>query len=209
MRNGTANKLNIIFVVLLIISIFLLFVSCNRETENPGEYLKDLYIVDKSFNEDEQIMTVVIGFAGQEEKKLPDEVSARIYSEVFSDGAFYKESETEITVNGTSIFSAVNNMLTQDEKIYNGMEYSCLKVEFQYATIYKSIISKGIISKQGKYYVHRFMIDETASDQTISLVQRQQNSAAWYGTLAGCAVAVMLIVSMVCVIIRRKNGKQN
>lgn len=208
MIKGTAAKRNIIFVVLLIFSMVFILSSCNKQPEeiNPSEI--SLYLVDTSFNEDEYVMTVTVGQTGPEENKIQGESLASMYSVKKNSGSFYTQSESVISLNSSSIFSAVNNMLTQDEKIYNGTLYSCLKVEFQYATIYKSIISKGITTKQGRYYIHTFTIDETAENQQISLSLRQQNSAAWYGTLAGCSVAVMLIAGAACVIIRRKNGKQ-
>lgn len=150
-------------------------------------------------------MVAYVGFAGKEEKKLP--ITATWETSKHDEG-FYSVTESKITLTPDSIFSAVNGTLTQDEKIYDGKEYSSLKVQLRYDTIYKIIKSEGNVKKVNKTYIHTFDLDESQSNFNTTLVLTQPKQSAWYGTLAGCAGAVLIIIIVVSQIWRKKNGRK-
>jgi len=206
MRRSTTKTISIIFMVLFICTSLFVFTSCNKQTETNNE--RDLYIVDTSFNEDEGYMMVTLGFAGTEDRKLNLSQKVSYLGASQKDGSYYTISNYSYSLNGVAIYSAVDNLLTQDEKFYNGTLYSSLKLQLQYATIYKSIKSEGVITKQGRYYIHTFEIDPLLEEQDVKLSIRQANSAAWYGTLVGSAVGLMVIIGGVLVW-RKKHGQSN
>lgn len=102
-------------------------------------------------------------------------------------------TETTISLNPSSIFSAVKASVPQEDLVSDGVEYNRLKVVLRYDTIYKSIKSDGEITRAGRTYTHVFALDESLENDVITLKMRSPNSANWYATLVCCALAIVLI----------------
>lgn len=90
-----------------------------------------------------------------------------------------------------------------DEKGADG-EYN-LKIVYVYATLYKSIYGDGEYAENGKtrMYVWQFA---DGDDAIMTLTQRTEDRAAWYGLLIGIFALATVIVSAVA-IAKRKGDK--
>lgn len=211
MKSIKKITLIILALALTLISAFSLF-ACNKEDNE--DVVRDLYIYDIEFEEDETPQSpsgeAVISDDSSESNGDSSEKVAIIYvtfsktdrklegcgavwhSEKRKDGAFYNVSETTVTLAPESIFSALKECVPQEDLVHNDVEYNRLKVVLRYDTIYKSIKSNGEITRAGRKYVHKYALDQSLESDVFTLEMRTQNAASWYGTLLGCALLVAL-----------------
>lgn len=164
----------------------------------------DLYVKTIEYD-GQETMTVIIGFSGEDEKKL---TSTSNWHNVRRNGDLKIYQDVEITLNPSDIFKEVSNALTDEDFENDGVEYKRLKIALRYDTMYKSIKTNGEVTKVKNVYRHVFQLDETSQNEMPKLSLYNYNSATWY-TLLICGV-VLAAVIVVCLIaaLRGKYGKR-
>lgn len=178
---------------ILVLCTGMLFACDKQESEVQTEY--GLYISDLSYDEDSLTLTVHVGL-GDGNRKLDGITAHREYA-LTRKNAYWNLVENTFTLDGSAIYSVVNSALTQDELNHDGKFYSCLKIVFDYVTIYKSTKSDGNVTASGKNYVHSFTVTESGNTYAV-LTRETPFTAAWYATLicAGIAVAAVAVAVM-------------
>lgn len=188
-RNRSARK--IVFsaaVCLLAVCLAFMLCACNSQSQSNDEpIVRSLYIFHKDYDAANQTIVVTVAFSGDVNNKL-DGADTVWTSESYDDGIWYKVSKTHISLSPSTIFSAVDAHITQEERFKDGLTYNSLKVVLRYDTIYKSIKSDATVLRAGKYYLHSFYLDESLNNDVKTLTLRTQNSASWYGVLIASGV---------------------
>ncbi len=215
-NSGCFSKRTMCLAVCLLCILSLLIALCGCAPKNDeGEKSfveRNLYLQSTAFLEDGETIVVYVGFVGESKNVLEGvkvgwESSSGVYN------TWYNQSNTLITLSPSTIFSAVNALIPQEERIFDGIEYSVLKVYLKYDTIYKSIKSDAqTIAKSGKYYVHLFDIASDVTAWSYNLQLKQQNSASWYSVLIAscigvCAISVGIYLSIKGGLWRNKKTK--
>lgn len=173
------------------------FCSCNAKNDNESDVF-NLSIKLVEYADDLIIVSVEIGderVVGTAERK----------SFVEKENSFFNVTKSVYEIDGVAIYGGIVDELTQDELNFGGKTYSHLKIVFDYDTIYKSTKSDGEISRDGKYYVHSFVLDDSLNN--VLLERETPNTAVWYETLMGSAVALIIIVATI-VALKGKYGRK-
>lgn len=193
MKTKITTRIALIAATLAVV-IFASFalMACNKPATS-GDIEYGVYIRRTLYTKDAHTMTVYASLS-LDERWLIDGATANWHFEKVKVNAFYNAYEYTVTFDPATIFSAIENSLTQEQRIVDDVEYDILKVVFEYATIYKSLEGGKSVGKSDGYYLHDFDVDETASDFTGTLSIMSQNSAGWYGVLIAAAVAVFGVI---------------
>ncbi len=204
-------------VAMCVISLFALSLSlcgCSQDVldEEQSYIERELYFQSAAFFEDGTTLVAYVGFSGDDNQKIEGTTAGWLStSGVYN--VWYNQSNTLISICPSTIFSAVDALIPQEERILDGIEYSVLKVYLKYDTIYKSIKSDAqSVVKKGKTYTHLFDIESDVASQSYTLHLKQQNSASWYSVLISacivvCALAVGLYLSIKGGLWRNKKTK--
>lgn len=192
----------LLIIVLLLSSIFLC--SCNKEGIISDDE-RCLYLNYISYDQENLTMIATVSLSGEGSNRIPN-AFIPVKSESKDVNVFFVKYITNITFNEQTIFSAVDDFITQEQRKLDGIEYSTLKVVFTYGTIYKSTTSNGEVYKSGRNYYHNFNIENADNNKQILLERQAAYSASWYILLAGIAV-VLGVVVVVITVIRGKHGR--
>lgn len=198
-------------VALLVLCTCFMFAltACNDDTQaSDAPIERALYLNAVGYDEENLTVVVTVTFAGAEDKKLDCKQSVWT-SERGSDGVWYNKSLTSVQISPSSIFSAADARVPQEERIKNDVEYNSLKVYLRYDTMYKSIKSDAEqVVRNGRYYLHFYEMSAQDEGKTLTLEMRTQNSAAWYSILAVCAVVLLAVCITVFALIKGRAEKR-
>ncbi|MBR4800994.1 MAG: hypothetical protein IK048_04940 [Clostridia bacterium] len=191
----------LILAIFVILSSCLFMTACNKQSvEGDIEY--SLYIRRTYYHKESQTMTVYLSLSNDERMTI-EGTSANWHYKKRDLDAFYYCYDYTVTFSPSTIFSVVENSLTQEQRIIDGTEYNNLKVVLEYATIYKSVEGSEKVVKSDGYYLHDFPFEETDESFQATLTRRIYNAAVWYGVLVAAAVAVFGMI-LAIVLLRRK-----
>ena len=196
----------LVTVVVIVVVLSTLLSACNNN-ESSGDYEYRMYIRRTVYNSDDGVMTVYVSLTKDEDSKI-EGANANWHYEKSNVNAFFGRYDYTVNFSPSTIFSAVENSLTQEQRIVDGVEYNILKVVFEYATIYKSLKSDGEKHISEEYYLHDFALDETQTSFETTLSLRVQSSAGWYGVLIAAAVAAFGTIILIVLVRRKKYAKQ-
>jgi len=183
-----------------------LFVTAEKDKVNSEADVK-VYLNGLLYDKGTSTITAVVGINGEKGTEL-DGVSAHVIVKSEDVDVFYIKYISEIKYNKESIFSAVENSLTLEQRNFEGVTYSTLKVNFSYATIYKSTKSDGVVTKSGKVYYHTYAIDNVNEDAFVLLNRESPYAAMWYLALGDSVAFVGILVLLVIIIKGKRNGKE-
>lgn len=201
MKVKSAQKFKILSIVLMVCMltcILLVFTACDKTDDDttPATSNRGLYLDTIDFDAENKIAYVTLTFSG-DTQNLVEGVTSSWNSQKRKVNAWYNESINKVFVNPSSIYSAVEDKIPQENLVYNEELYEQLKVRLRYDTIYKSIKSDGERLRNVTEYSHYFYLDENADSQVFTLTMKSQNSANWYSMLIGCAILFIVL----CVVI--------
>lgn len=203
MKTKITTRIALIAATLAVVIFASFMLSACNKPATSGDVEYGVYIRRTLYQKDAHTMTVYASLS-QDERWLVEGATAKWHYEKVKVNAFYNAYEYTVTFDPATIFSAIENSLTQEQRIIDDVEYDILKVVFEYATIYKSLEGGKDIGKSDVYYLHDFDVDETATDFTATMSLRTQNSAAWYGLLIAAAVVVLGVIIAVLFARRKK-----
>jgi len=192
----------LLIIVLLLSSIFLC--SCNKDKVYSDDE-RCLYLAGLSYDEDTLTVTATVSLSGGTDQRIPNAYIS-LKSESQSVNVFFLKYITNISYNEQTIFSAVDNFVTQEQRKIDGTLYSTLKVVYTYGTIYKSTTSNGTVIKSGRNYYHNFNVENLDEIKQIRLERKAPYSASWYILLTAIAL-VLGVVIVVITVIRGKHGR--
>ena len=98
----------------------------------------------------------------------------------------------------------MDEIFTSEVRNHDEIYYENLKFKFEYATLYKSTQSDGVVTMRGSYYIHTYELND--GEMVIHLSRVYQNSAAWYSILIACAIVVLVIAIAIALIIKRRGN---
>ena len=203
---GFCLNRKIIRVIGIILSCLfcVLLCACNHSDaqKQVSETEKPLHQLGIAYDADTLTMCVIVSLSGKEDNKLDSNV--KWISTKYAPNSMYKCEDVDIVVDVPSLLEELENRLTQEQWMHEGVKYNALKIELRYDTIYKSIKSDANVTKSENRYIHKFKVDETLSEQTFSLQLTNQNSASWYTVLI---VAVLVFGVIIVVIALALKGK--
>ena len=202
MKNKITIRIALVAMTLVVVILSsLLFASCNKPATS-GDLEYGFYIRRTVYKKDTHEMVVYASLTLDERWQI-EGATAKWHWEKIKVNAFFNAYEYSANFSPATIFSAIDNSLTQEQRIMDDVEYNVLKVVFEYATIYKSLEGGKDAGKSDGYYIHDFELDETLTDYTATMTIKTQNSAGWYGVLIAAAVAVFGLI-IVVILARRK-----
>lgn len=209
-RSFYKHRIRAMAALLVLCTCFLFaLTACNdgaQASDAPIE--RPLYLNAVSYDEENLTVVITVAFSGAEDKKL-DGTQSVWTSEGGSDGVWYNKSLTTVQISPSSIFSAADARVPQEERIKDGVVYNSLKVYLIYDTIYKSIKSNADQTvRNGRYYLHFYEMSAQDEGKTLTLEMRTQNSAAWYSILAVCAVVFLAVCITVFALIKGRAEKR-
>ena len=175
----------------------LTFVACSN-TGDTVDYIYGVYI--KSVSVENGVCTVCV--SREENQHLVGKSSIEVYIE---QGSFFEKYTYNVRFDGYSIFSAVEEALAQDGTLLNGQEYSTLKIIYDYDTIYKSMKSDGVRTKNNGKYIHSFAVESSSFD--VQLTRNVARQSMWYAVAIAGAV-VLLGGGLTLTYCRGKYGKK-
>lgn len=197
MKEKSAQKfkiLSIVVAVCMLLCMLLVFTACDKTDDDttPATSNRGLYLDAIDFDAENKIAYVTLTFSG-DTQNLVEGVTSSWNSQMRKVNAWYNESVNKVFVNPSSIYSAVEDKIPQENLVYNEELYEQLKVRLRYDTIYKSIKSDGERLRNVTEYSHYFYLDENADSQVFTLTMKSQNSANWYSMLIGCAILFIIL----------------
>lgn len=195
-KNAQKNRiLSIVLIVCMLVGITMLFTACDNQEDSPTiTSNRGLYLGAIDFDVENKIAYVTVTFGG-DANDLIEGVTSTWSAQKRKVNAWYNESVSKISVNSTSIYSAVKDRIPQENLVYNEELYEQLIVRLRYDTIYKSVKSDGEVLRNVTDYSHYFYLDENMDSQVFTLTMKSQNSANWYSLLIGCAL-IFIVVSV-------------
>lgn len=201
MKVKSAQKLKILSIVVAVCMLTIMlfaFTACDKKEDDtlPATSNRGLYLDAIDFDAEYKIAYATLTFSG-DAQDLVEGVTSSWNSQKRKINAWYNESVNKVFVNPSSIYSAVEEKIPQENLVYNEELYEQLKVRLRYDTIYKSIKSDGERLRNVTEYSHYFYLDENADSQVFTLTMKSQNSANWYSMLIGCAILFIIL----CVVI--------
>lgn len=195
-KNAQKNRiLSIVLIVCMLVGVTMLFTACDNQEDSPTVTSnRGLYLGVIDFDVENKIAYVTVTFGG-DANDLIEGVTSTWSAQKRKVNAWYNESVSKISVNSTSIYSAVKDRIPQENLVYNEELYEQLIVRLRYDTIYKSVKSDGEVLRNVTDYSHYFYLDENMDSQVFTLTMKSQNSANWYSLLIGCAL-IFIVVSV-------------
>lgn len=192
----------LIAVLICLLCVFAL-TACNSSADNEStvdrEY--ELHFAGLSYLPDDGIVCAVVTLSGDETDKL-DTVLAW-HSHSYGLNIWYNRQDVELTVNPSLLHADVLGRMSEEQWVHDDVEYNVLKVVLRYDTIYKSINSDAdSVVKSGRYYLHRFNIDEQSEAQTFAIWVKSQNTANWYTILIVCGIAFAAVLCGVVLLVK-------
>lgn len=183
-------------VIALIMCFFcaMIFTACNDNGESEKtvrEQERNLYLGALTYDAENGIIYACVGMNGDEQdgdKPIPLTAKLKWVSYSYAQDTWYNREDVEMSVSSAELYDEVNSVLTDEQRLHDSVIYERLKVVLRYDTIYKSIKSDASVTKQGRYYVHKFATDEAQEQETFYLRLTTQNSASWYTLLIGCVI---------------------
>ena len=207
MKNAGDKRIALVAAVIVIVVLACVLLTACDNAESSGDFEYGMYVRRTLYDKDEGVMTVYVSLTNDDSLKI-EGANANWHYQKFELNAFFGRYDYTVNFSPSTIFCAVENSLTQEQRIVDGVEYNVLKVVFEYATIYKSLKSEGEVSKLSGYYLHDFALDESETSFDTTLCLRTQRSAAWYGVLIAVAVAIFGVVIAIMIVRRKKYAKQ-
>ncbi len=194
MRGAVASKrcLSVPIAVMIIAICVLTLCACDRSYEVTTSNEYGVKYLGCKLDESEDTLYCYVYVTSSTEDLLPSK-RATMRTVTRRDGVWYYKETIDITVDPSSISSAVAARVAQQDTDGNELEYNSLKVVLRYDTIYKSITSKADVSRSGNHYLHDLVLDEGADSATLTLNYRYADSAAWYSVLIAAAIAAMAV----------------
>lgn len=200
------NKGVLYIAIAMIICLFcvLLLAACNNNSSDDKaterEYAAYLRY---EYPEDGNEFYAIVTLSGEEKNQLKSKINW--HSETFPKDVWYNQQNVAITIDSAAICKEVAGIVRDKDYIHDGKEYNSLKVIFRYDTIYKSITTNSDeVFKSGRYYVHRFVLNEENNSQICNLYLTSQNAASWYSMLIACVIVLAVILLGVALAIKGK-----
>lgn len=199
-----AKRICLTIIVVMLLSIILVIaVSCNVPSVSDEYYA---YVRGFVYNKDASEVTAVIMLTDNSSIDIETPVKRDSFSD--SNGVFYNIQYTTYSFDGSYFYAKTDEIFTSEVRNHDEIYYENLKFKFEYATLYKSTKSDGVVAYIGDRYIHSY--DLTNGDMNIHLSRKNPNSPAWYSILiAGSIVVLVLAVAIALIIKRRGNyGKE-
>ena len=200
------HKISIVTVLIAVILCGLCafaLTACNNNfvKENTVDREYKLYLAGLSYSEDEGVIYGIVTLKGDEESELNSSLSW--HSRSYEINTWYNGQNVEMTLNPSDIYADVLKNISEEQWIYNDVQYNGLKVVLRYDTIYKSINSDAdSVVKSGRYYLHRFNLDEETESKTCAIWLKSANSASWYTILIVCGIAFAAVLCGVMLLVK-------
>lgn len=190
--------------LIIIVALCLCALTACSKNEDSGDTEYSLYIKSVEYGDDGETLTVRVGLSATP-RALNGIAAERTYALNRVD-YWWNEVENTFTFDGTALYGAVNAAVTPDEREFDGVTYSHLKIVFDYVTIYKSTESQGTVTRSGKNYIHTFNVND--GETACTLTRKTPYTAAWYATLA---VVGVVLAAALCFILSRGHygGRKN
>ena len=182
---------------MLLSIILVIAVSCDEPDESLYAYVSGF-----QYNKEASEVTAVIMLTNENDSNI--KTSANVDSFSASNGVFYKKSYTTYTFDGSYFYTKMDEIFTSEVRNHDEIYYENLKFKFEYATLYKSTQSDGVVTMRGSYYIHTYELND--GEMVIHLSRVYQNSAAWYSILIACAIVVLVIAIAIALIIKRRGN---
>ena len=182
---------------MLLSIILVIAVSCDEPDESLYAYVSGF-----QYDKDASEVTAVIMLTNKGDANI--KTSAKVDSFSASNGVFYKKSYTTYTFDGSYFYGKSDEIFTSEVRNHDEIYYENLKFKFEYATLYKSTQSDGVVTMRGSYYIHTYELEN--GEMVIHLSRVYQNSAAWYSILIACAIVVFVIALAIALIIKRRGN---
>lgn len=182
---------------MLLSIILVIAVSCDEPDESLYAYVSGF-----QYNKEASEVTAVIMLTNENDSNI--KTSANVDGFSASNGVFYKKSYTTYTFDGSYFYGKSDEIFTSEVRNHDEIYYENLKFKFEYATLYKSTQSDGVLTIRGSYYIHTYELND--GEMVIHLSRVYQNSAAWYSILIACAIVVLVIAIAIALIIKRRGN---
>ena len=182
---------------MLLSIILVIAVSCDEPDESVYAYVSGF-----QYDKDASEVTAVIMLTNGSDSNIKTIVNYDGFS--VSNGVFYNKSYTTYTFDGDYFYGKSDEIFTSEVRNHDEIYYENLKFKFEYATLYKSTQSDGVVTMRGSYYIHTYELND--GEMVIHLSRVYQNSAAWYSILIACAIVVFVIALAIALIIKRRGN---
>ena len=182
---------------MLLSIILVIAVSCDEPDESVYAYVSGF-----QYDKDASEVTAVIMLTNGTDSNIKTIVNYDSFS--VSNGVFYNKSYTTYTFDGDYFYGKSDEIFTSEVRNHDEIYYENLKFKFEYATLYKSTQSDGVVTMRGSYYIHTYELND--GEMVIHLSRVYQNSAAWYSILIACAIVVFVIALAIALIIKRRGN---
>ena len=182
---------------MLLSIILVIAVSCDEPDESVYAYVSGF-----QYDKDASEVTAVIMLTNGSDSNIKTIVNYDGFS--VSNGVFYNKSYTTYTFDGDYFYGKSDEIFTSEVRNHDEIYYENLKFKFEYATLYKSTQSDGVVTMRGSYYIHTYELND--GEMAIHLSRVYQNSAAWYSILIACAIVVFVIALAIALIIKRRGN---
>ena len=182
---------------MLLSIILVIAVSCDEPDDNVYAYVSGF-----QYNKDTSEVTAVIMLTNEADSDV--KTLAKYDSFSTSNGVFYNKSYTTYTFDGACFYGKTDEIFTSEVRNHDGILYENLNFKFEYATLYKSTLSDGVVTMRGNYYIHSYELKN--GEMVIHLNRKYQNSAAWYSILIAAAIGVFVIAMAIALFIKRRGN---
>lgn len=195
------KKISVFAVLILLLFSLFLFAACDEEDS-------EVYCAVAGYSYDNKTDTVTVQIKLQTSSE--NAVTKVEYKRSKTDDGFFDIYKTTYAMP-SDFWDKIRQYASVDESLgkildENGVdrEYS-LKIVYVYATLYKSIYGDGEYAENGKTRMYIWQFAD-GDDAVMTLTQRTEDRAAWYGLLIGIFALATVIVSAVA-IAKRKGDK--
>ena len=182
---------------MLLSIILVIAVSCDEPDESVYAYVSGF-----QYDKDASEVTAVIMLTNGSDSNIKTITNYDGFS--VSNGVFYNKSYTTYTFDGDYFYGKSDEIFTSEVRNHDEIYYENLKFKFEYATLYKSTQSDGVVTMRGSYYIHTYELND--GEMVIHLSRVYQNSAAWYSILIACSIVVFVIALAIALIIKRRGN---
>ncbi len=184
----------------------LLFSACNGSGNATPDGTYALYYKIAGYDENARSIDVDVYITKSDDTKLLENAPYFRRSRT-EKGFWFNTNYLDVTVDSSMLYSALDAALTPDERQINGETYSDLKVFLRYDTIYKSYVSNGERTREGRTYIHKLALADNGESASFALSREYPNSANWYAVLLGGALPLGVIATAVMVLTLKKKRK--
>ena len=134
---------------MLLSIILVIAVSCDEPDESVYAYVSGF-----QYDKDASEVTAVIMLTNGSDSNIKTIVNYDGFS--VSNGVFYNKSYTTYTFDGAYFYGKSDDIFTSEVRNHDGILYENLNFKFEYATLYKSTLSDGVVTMRGNYYIHSY-----------------------------------------------------